>query len=124
MVTNGQLGGADAGPGSPALGRIHHVGLTVSDVEASEAWYCRVLGMERLGTEQHHLGTGYTVLLHRPGGDLDIGLDHHPIHEGERFEEHHTGLDHISIHVSQRADLDSWAAHLDALNVTRGEITD
>lgn len=74
--------------------------------------------------ETHHRGSGYTVLLHRPGGDLDIGLDHHPAHEGERFEEYRTGLDHVSIHVSERADLDLWAAHLDTLMVTRGEITE
>src|SRR4051794_38980180 len=125
MVTSGHLDSDDAGrPGTPALGRIHHFGLTVSDVEASEAWYCRVLGLERLGIEHHNRGTGHTVLLHRPGGDLDIGLDHHPAHEGERFEEHHTGLDHVSIHVSERADLDLWAAHLDALDVAHGEITE
>src|SRR4051794_30439128 len=98
MVTGGQLD-SDAGgrPGTPALGRIHHVGLTVSDVEASQAWYCRVLGLERWGTEPHNRGTGYTVLLHRPGGDLHIGLDHHPTHAGDRFAEHRTGLNHVSI---------------------------
>ena len=124
MVTVGHLDSDDAGrPGAPALGRIHHVGLTVSDLEASEVWYGQVLGLERVGRETHHRGSGYTVLLHRPGGDLDIGLDHHPAHEGERFEEHRTGLDHVSIHVSEQADLDLWAAHLDKLKVPRGEIT-
>ena len=27
----------------PALGGLHHIGLTVTDIEASEAWYARVL---------------------------------------------------------------------------------
>ncbi len=125
MVTSGHLDTDDVGrSATPALGRIHHVGLTVNDVVASEAWYCRVLGLERLGVEAHNGGTGHTVLLHRPGGDLDLGLDHHPSHEGERFQEHRTGLDHVSIHVNDRADLDLWAVHLDALGVTRGEITE
>lgn len=127
MVTTGHLDGDDgrrSGAGAPALGRLHHVGLTVNDVVASEAWYCRVLGLERLSVEHHNGGSGHTVLLHRPGGDLDIGLDHHPSHEGDRFEEHRTGLDHVSIHVEERADLDLWAAYLDWLDVRRGEITD
>ena len=123
MTTSGDHDSDGAGR-PPALGRIHHVGLTVSDLEASEAWYRRVLGLVRLGMEDHHLGSGYTVLLHLPDGELHIGLDHHPAHEGERFEEHRTGLDHVSIYVSKRADLDLWAAHLDRLNVARGQVTE
>lgn len=109
---------------TPALGRFHHVGLTVNDSEVSEAWYCQVLGLERLGVETHYRGSGYTVLLHRPGGHLHIGLDHHSAHQGERFKEHRTGLDHVSIHVAERRDLDLWAAHLDGLAVARAGITD
>ena len=128
MVTNGHLDSDDVDDAdqsnTPPLGRLHHVGLTVSDVAASEAWYCRVLGMERLSVEQHNKGSGHTVLLHRTDGGLDIGLDHHTAHQGERFEEHRTGLDHVSIHVNQRVDLDLWAAHFDELHVTRGEITE
>jgi glyoxylase I family protein len=103
---------------------FHHVGLTVSDVEASEAWYGRVLGFERLGREAHNGGTGFTVLLHRPGANLDLGLDHHAGNEGESFAEHRTGLDHLAMHVEQREDLESWVTHLDRLDVRRGEITD
>ena len=125
MVTSGHPARGDVGRSvTPAVGRIHHVGLTVSDVVVSEAWYCRVLGLERLGVEHHNMGTGHTVLLHRPGGDLHIGLDHHPTHGGERFAEHRTGLDHVSLHVEERADLDLWAIHLDELNAERGEITE
>ena len=112
-------------PTVPAVGRFHHVGFTVRDVEASEAWYCRVLGLERLMVEPHHGGNdGYTVVLHRPGTNLDIGLDHHQSNEGERFAEHRTGLDHVAIHVEDREELDRWAAHLDREGVPRGEITE
>ena len=39
----------------PALAGIHHVAITVSDVEASAAWYERVLGLQRLPAPCHAL---------------------------------------------------------------------
>jgi catechol 2,3-dioxygenase-like lactoylglutathione lyase family enzyme len=108
----------------PRLGGIHHVGLTVSDVDASEVWYRRVLGLERVFVEAHHGGTGHTVVINRPGTALHLGLDHHEAHEGERFAEHRTGLDHLAIHVAERDELDAWTAHLDALGVSYSPITD
>jgi len=108
----------------PALEGSHHIGLTVSNVEVSEEWYRRVLGCERLMLEPHNGGTGYTVLIHRPGTSLDIGLDHHVANAGETFEEHRTGLDHLAMTVERRDDLDQWVAHLDRLNVQHGDITD
>jgi glyoxylase I family protein len=108
----------------PPVSSLHHIGLTVSDVEASEAWYGRVLGFERLMLEPHNGGTGFTVLIHRPGTSVDIGLDHHDANEGETFAEHRTGLDHLAINVERREDLDDWVTHLDHLGVQRGTITD
>src|SRR4029434_3464791 len=40
-------------PTTPALAGFHHVDLTVSDVEASETWYARVLGFQRIFLEKH-----------------------------------------------------------------------
>ena len=92
----------------PPVSSIHHIGITVCDVAASEAWYARVLGFERLMLGPHNGGTGYTVLIHRPGTTVDIGLDHHDANEGESFAEHRTGLDHLSISVARRDDLDDY----------------
>lgn len=48
----------------PALSAIHHVGLTVCDVEASTTWYQRVLGLRRWFEESHHHSDqgGFTVV--------------------------------------------------------------
>ena len=108
----------------PPMSSIHHVGLTVSDVAASEAWYQRVLGFERLILEPHNGGTGYTVVIHRPGTSVDIGLDHHDANEGDTFAEHRTGLDHLAISVERRTDLDDWVTHLDQMGVPTEKITD
>ena len=74
--------------------------------------------------EPHNGGTGFTVLIHRPGTNVDIGLDHHEANEHETFAEHRTGLDHLAINVERRKDLDDWVTHLDNLDVQHGEITD
>ena len=115
---------APASASIPPVTSLHHIGLTVSDVDASEAWYGRVLGFERLVLEPHNGGTGSTVLIHRPGTSVDIGLDHHEGNEGETFAEHRTGLDHLSMNVDRREDLDDWRKHLDRLDNGHGEITD
>ena len=113
---------AELDAGLPPLTGFHHVGLTVRDVEASEAWYARVLGFQRVFVEPHNGGTGYCVVMIRPGTTLDIGLDHHDGNAGEAFGEQRTGLDHLSIAVERREDLDAWAAHLDRVGVAHGEI--
>ena len=56
---------------------IHHISVTVSDVEASAAWYEQVFGASRIPiTFAHHdcEDTGYAVLLIEPGSGLVIGL--------------------------------------------------
>jgi catechol-2,3-dioxygenase len=59
-----------------------------------------------------------------PGTSIFMGLDKHEAHQGERFEEHRTGLDHLAIGVTTREDLDRWVEHLDALGVEHSTIND
>jgi glyoxylase I family protein len=108
----------------PPLMQCHHVGLTVTDVERSEAWYHDVLGFERLLVEPHHGADGYAVVMTRPGTSLFIGLDYHASNEGERFVEHRTGLDHLAMSVPAREHLDRWVEHLDRLGIAHSEIND
>ena len=109
----------------PKLGGINHIGLTVPDVEASEAWYARVLGLSRLFVERHHQGTGQTIVLHRPEApQFTIGLDRHDANQGERFDECRTGLDHVAFQVADRAELDAWKEHLDREGVPHAGITE
>jgi catechol 2,3-dioxygenase-like lactoylglutathione lyase family enzyme len=107
----------------PSIGGLHHIGLTVCDIEASEAWYTRVLGLTRAFVEPHHGGgTGYAVVLHRPGTPLFLGLDKHEANQGQRFEESRTGLDHVAFHVADRSELDAWVEHFDRLGVQHSGI--
>lgn len=108
----------------PPVAGYHHVGLTVSDVGASEAWYGRVLGLRRVMVEQHGDGTGYAAVLARPDVPLFLGLTHHDGHGGETFNERRTGLDHLSFAVAARGDLDRWCEHLDRLGVPHSGVTE
>lgn len=114
----------DKGATVPPLGGLHHIGLTVCDIEASEAWYTRILGLTRAFVEPHNQGKGYAVVLHRPGSPLFMGLDKHQANQGEQFEECRTGLDHVSFHVADRVSLDDWLEHLDHHGVSHSGITE
>jgi glyoxylase I family protein len=112
---------------APAMTGVHHFSPTVCDVEASAAWYERVLGMTRLPvTFPHHdeEDSGYAVLLVEPRSGVVIGLHHHVGNTGERFAEDRTGLDHIGFGVASRADLDAWAAWLDEQGVAHTGVRD
>ena len=108
----------------PSLSGLHHLGLTVSDIEQSEHWYADVLGMTRVFVEDHPTGGGHTVVINRADTFLFLGLDYHPQADLERFDERRTGLDHVAMSVDSRADLDAWARRLDGLGVEHGPIHD
>lgn len=106
---------------------VHHVSLTVTDLAASVAWYQRVFRTERLDITIPHYGreeTGYSVLLPEPRSGLIFGLHTNTGNNGERFDEAHTGLDHVSFGVSGRAALQVWTAWLDELGVEHTGIVD
>jgi catechol 2,3-dioxygenase-like lactoylglutathione lyase family enzyme len=106
---------------------VHHFSPTVSDVEASAAWYEQTFSLMRLPvTFPHHEreGTGYAVLLLDPTSGLLIGLHHHDANQGEAFDEARTGLDHMGFRVPDRASLDAWVTKLDGLGVEHSGIRD
>lgn len=109
---------------APAVTGYHHLGLTVCDVDRSEEWYAKVFGFQRAFVEPHNEGSGYAVVMNIPGTPIFMGLDKHDAHEGERFAEHRTGLDHLAIGVASREELDRWVEHLDGLGVAHSRIND
>jgi catechol 2,3-dioxygenase-like lactoylglutathione lyase family enzyme len=49
------------------IGNIHHLGLTVRDVDRSAAWYHEVLGFERTGEYRATDGSRRKVFLRHEG---------------------------------------------------------
>jgi glyoxylase I family protein len=111
----------------PRFSGIDHLSLTVTDLEASIAWYQRVFRTERLDVTIPHYGreeTGYSVLLREPRSGLILGLHNNTGNRGEPFDEARTGLDHISFAVAARADLVIWTAWLDSLGIDHTGVID
>ena len=104
------------------LANLHHIALTVTDLDASIRWYERVFGISYQMEEAHEGGVG--KLLTDEQWRLIIVLHHHDANQGERFSERRTGLDHVGLSVTNRAELEAWQRHLQELGVTQSPITD
>jgi len=107
---------------SPTRPSIHHVALTVSDLDRSIAWYEQVFGITYRTEVPHQGGTG--KVLADDARNLMIVLHRHDANQSERFAETRTGLDHIGLLVPTRADLEAWQVHLEKLGVERAAAAD
>jgi len=108
---------------------VHHVALTVSDLEVSRAWYRRLLGSEPVVDDDvpaqpgHHKGFHHTVFV-LPGGAI-LALHAHSATDGaDRFDELRPGLDHIGFGCRDRGELERLEAHLDRLGLRHGGIAE
>lgn len=101
---------------------IGHLDLSVSDVEASAAWYEKVLGLRRLRRVDFPQRT--MIVLRHDASALVIGLNQHQGFPGEPFDERRAGLDHVGFAVDQRQDLDAWQERLAALGVEHSPVAD
>ena len=112
---------------APGVTGLHHLSLTVTDLDASLDWYRKVFRADHDDTQFPHYGqedTGYGVLLTVPGSGLAIGLHKNVSNQGESFSETRTGLDHVSFNVAARTDLEAWTDWLDELGVPHTGIRD
>jgi catechol 2,3-dioxygenase-like lactoylglutathione lyase family enzyme len=111
------------------IGGIHHLRLTVTDVDRSREFYTGILGFEVAvesppaddpsAAEVYKVLWGGVVLIR---GNLLMGL--RPVAPaGDRFSEDRVGLDHLSFSVAGRADLEAAVRLLDERGVPHGEIT-
>jgi glyoxylase I family protein len=113
--------------GRPSFTGFNHFSITATDVDASVAWYQRVLGLQPLPMRFPHHGaqtSGYAILLLEPGQGWSLGIHHHDANPGTPADEAMTGLDHFALSVASRDDLDAWAAWLDGLGVGHSGVTD
>lgn len=58
-----------------------------------------------------------------PSGQL-FGLHTHTEPTSERFDEHRTGLDHVSFGCAGRGEREAWADRLAALDIQHGGVKD
>lgn len=102
--------------------RLHHLALTVTDLDASMRWYEDVFGVTFQMDGPHPGGVG--KVLADDTWELMIVLHHHDTNDANNFAETTTGLDHAGFAVPSRADLEAWQTHLEANGVTRSDTAD
>jgi glyoxylase I family protein len=107
---------------------IAHVRLTVTDIERSRQFYESVFDWPVLleipenadEATRNQLSFLFGGVIYDLGGTL-LGL--RPVAE-DRFHEDRAGLDHIAFRLSNKAELDSAAAHLDEIGVQHEPVKD
>ena len=110
-------------------GEIHHLRLTVTDLERSREFYTQLLGFEVIAespppddpsaAEVFKILFGGVVMSR---GSLIMGL--RPMAaSGERFDPNRVGLYHLSFGVASRDDLERAVRLLDERGVAHGQIT-
>ena len=108
-------------PISTTMPAISHVAVTVTDLDVSEAWYTKVLGVTPILDED----TGpFRHIVFQLGNTL-FGLHGFPrLVSYDSFDERRPGLDHIAFGVASRDELVEWSERLDALDVPHGDVVD
>src|SRR4051794_11496096 len=115
------------------VGPIHHLRLTVTDVERSIAFYTEVLGFDVAVAgppppdDEHHDTLvdslqGGVILMHE---GMFIGLrpvDSDRANAIDRFDPSRVGLDHLSFSVPTRADLEAAIRVLDERGIEHGPV--
>jgi glyoxylase I family protein len=114
--------------GQIELGGIHHIRLTVTDIERSRAFYTDLLGFnvaaEAPASEDPKSDPSYPVLwggVVMARGNYLLGL--RPVAaKGDHFDEDRVGLDHLSFSVESRSALNDAIRTLDERGVPRGDV--
>ena len=102
--------------------RLHHLAVTVTDLDASVAWYGSVFDVHPVMDVPHSGGVGKILAGHDQ--QLMIALHRHDANDREHFAETRTGLDHAGFTVPTRQDLEQWQAHLESNGVLRADQAD
>ena len=102
--------------------RLHHLAVTVTDLDASVAWYGSIFDVHPVLDVPHPGGVG--KILAGSDRQLMIALHRHDTNDRHHFSETITGLDHAGFAVPTRGDLEAWQTHLESNGVLRVERAD
>lgn len=96
----------------PTTTGASHVAFTVTDMEASAAWYQRIFGWVVLRRYTAEEAGSPRILLLDPGSFFVLGLCQPGDAVGGGFSHRVTGLDHFALSVPSDEELKAWTAHL------------
>jgi glyoxylase I family protein len=98
------------------LSGLHHVAITVSDLDRSAEWYSRVLDMREQFREDSPTRKAAAVYRFKDG-PWSVGLVQHGEPGASGFDPTVIGLDHVAFTIGSRESMRSWAQHLDEQGV-------
>lgn len=104
----------------PSIATFDHVSLSVTDLDASIAWYRDVLGFTVAGSFDRPAFS--RARLHHPEGDVTLSLTCHHGGPGDRFDEHRTGLDHVAFRSAGDEGILAWKRHFEDLGVAHSDV--
>jgi glyoxylase I family protein len=98
---------------------VDHLGISVTDLARSEAFYCGVLGANVIfGRHKAAWGQRTVVAL----GLHAVDLNQFSGNNGTRFDPTQTGLDHLGLKTGSLEELEEWAKWLDKKGIARSPI--
>ena len=108
----------------PSITGIAHVELSVTDLDRSVAWYCRLLGARDAWRGANEKGGYKACAIVEPNTRMVLAFTEHAAVRDGPFSPLVPGLDHLSFRVPDRAAIDAWAAWMDELRVAHDPIDD
>jgi glyoxylase I family protein len=107
----------------PEINGLHHLALSVTDLDRSVDWYKDTLGLVELSRNR---ADGVTwVVMAEMGSGLGIGLrQFDQTAEGAVFTHLNPGMDHVAFSVADRSELEAWEQRLRDKSVTFTPITE
>ena len=108
----------------PDITGIAHVELSVRDLDRSIAWYCALLGARDVWRGSNDEYGIDACAIFEPKSKLVFAFTCHREQIDDAFAPQRPGLDHVSFGVSNRAALEAWVKHLDALGIEHSQIQD
>ena len=105
---------------SISTGGVHHIALTVSDIKRSTEFYTQFMGFQVAVEFEPRiaLSNGSLLLVLTPPPDPAQAI------ANDRLNENRIGLDHLSLSVGSRDELEATADLLAKHDVSHGEIRD
>lgn len=105
----------------PHFTGIHHLALTVSDLETSSAFYEHLFGCAPAGTLD---GTNLRRVIFALPSGTNLGLTEHNPTTTEKFTPFQPGMDHLGLAVDSVDELRAWAEHLTQAGIAHSGLVD
>jgi glyoxylase I family protein len=108
----------------PSITGIAHVELSVTDLDRSVEWWCRLLGARDVWRGANEKGGYKACAILEPVTRTVLAFTEHDTVKRVQFSPLTPGLDHLSFRVADLAAIDAWAAWMDELGVAHDPIND